>query len=50
MLQQNDKIDQLKAHLEGFLAKLDTLDPEKTSISDIDQLIQFIEKMEQDLQ
>ncbi len=35
--------------LEQFMERLDHLDPEQTSIKDVDQLIQMIEKIEKDL-
>ncbi|MCT2534419.1 SE1561 family protein [Aquibacillus koreensis] len=49
-MEQQQKIQQLKAHLEGFLLQLDNLDPSKASVEDIDQLIKIIESMEEDLQ
>ncbi|RCW62988.1 SE1561 family protein [Saliterribacillus persicus] len=44
-----EKVTQLKEQLEHFLNQLDDLDPEKTSIDDIDELIKIIEKMEREL-
>ncbi|MDL4841836.1 SE1561 family protein [Aquibacillus rhizosphaerae] len=46
---QQAKIDQLKVQLSGFLEQLESLDPSKTSVEDIDSLIEIIEKLEADL-
>ncbi|MDC3418174.1 SE1561 family protein [Aquibacillus salsiterrae] len=48
-MEQKAKVEQLKEQLQGFLLRLDSLDPAKMSIDDIDQLIRIIERMEQDL-
>ncbi|WP_163539537.1 SE1561 family protein [Gracilibacillus sp. YIM 98692] len=48
-MSESNKITQLKVQLERFMDQLDGLDPEKTSIEDVDQLIQMIEKIEKDL-
>ncbi len=48
-MNNEEKIKQLRAQLEHFLQQLDHLDPEQTSIKDVDQLIEMIEKMEKDL-
>ncbi|WP_162832878.1 MULTISPECIES: SE1561 family protein [Sediminibacillus] len=44
-----DKIEQLKVHLAGFMTRLENMDPEETSIEDIDQLISILDKMETSL-
>ncbi|MGN8646868.1 SE1561 family protein [Gracilibacillus sp. HCP3S3_G5_1] len=43
------KIKELRIQLEHFMERLDHLDPERTSIEDVDQLIQMIEKIEKGL-
>lgn len=48
-MEQQDKINKLKQQLEGFLTQLDNLDPSKTSVEDIDELINMIEKIENSL-
>ncbi|WP_179123844.1 SE1561 family protein [Paraliobacillus ryukyuensis] len=45
-MEQEAKITHLKAQLQTFLDQLDQLDPSKTSIEDIDHLLDIIEKME----
>ncbi|UOQ84563.1 SE1561 family protein [Gracilibacillus salinarum] len=44
-----EKINELRSQLELFLERLDHLDPEKTSVEDVDQLILMIEKIEKEL-
>ncbi|WP_169793097.1 SE1561 family protein [Amphibacillus sediminis] len=46
---QQDKLDQLKNQLQAFLDQLDSLNPETTSLEDVDQLIEIIEQMEKKL-
>ncbi|WP_187370984.1 SE1561 family protein [Gracilibacillus massiliensis] len=48
-MNNEEKIKQLRLQLEHFLKQLDQMDPEKTSIADVDQLIEMIEKMEKEL-
>jgi len=48
-MKNEEKMKQLREQLESFLQQLDDLDPEQTSIEDIDQLIQMIDKMEKEL-
>ncbi|WP_198663142.1 MULTISPECIES: SE1561 family protein [Paraliobacillus] len=48
-MNQQDKITQLKLQLQTFSDQLDNLDPSKTSIEDIDRLINMIEEMEKEL-
>lgn len=45
----NEKLNQLKTYLNGFMTKLDNLDPNETSVQDIDQLIEIVEQMEKNL-
>ncbi|WP_179107309.1 SE1561 family protein [Sediminibacillus massiliensis] len=44
-----ERIAQLKQQLEGFMTRLDNMDPEETSVEDIDQLIHILESMEEKL-
>jgi len=48
-MSQQEKITQLKTHLQTFLEQLDSLDPSETSVEDIDRLIHMIEDMEKEL-
>ncbi|MRH44627.1 hypothetical protein GH741_18430 [Aquibacillus halophilus] len=48
-MNQQDKVAQLKMHLDGFMARLEKMDPSETSLQDIDQLINLVEKMEENL-
>ncbi|SFM45737.1 hypothetical protein SAMN04487943_11947 [Gracilibacillus orientalis] len=48
-MSNEDKIRELRMQLEHFMERLDHLDPEQTSVEDVDQLIQMIEKIEKDL-
>ncbi|MFC4401516.1 SE1561 family protein [Gracilibacillus xinjiangensis] len=49
MAENNEKILQLRQQLERFIEQLDRLDPEETSVEDVDKLIQLIEKIELNL-
>lgn len=49
VVSNGEKIKELRVQLEQFMERLDHLDPEQTSIEDVDQLIQMIEKIEKDL-
>ncbi|SHN28267.1 SE1561 family protein [Gracilibacillus kekensis] len=48
-MSNEEKIKQLRLQLKHFLKQLDQMDPEQTSIEDVDQLIEMIEKMEKEL-
>ncbi|WP_194842121.1 SE1561 family protein [Gracilibacillus salitolerans] len=48
-MSNEEKIKELRLQLEHFMERLDHLDPEQTSIEDVDQLIQMVEKIEKDL-
>ncbi|GGD19749.1 MULTISPECIES: SE1561 family protein [Pontibacillus] len=41
------KIDELKLRLNTFMTKVDELDPEKTSVEDVDRLIKMLEDLEE---
>lgn len=47
MAQSQDKIELLKLQLEGFMSKLDHMDPGATSVEDIDHLLKILEEMEE---
>lgn len=48
-MNQQDKVNQLKTQLQTFLNQLDQLEPEETSVEDIDRLLKIIEDMENKL-
>ncbi|MBM7572427.1 SE1561 family protein [Aquibacillus albus] len=48
-METQERVQQLKSQLIGFLSRLENLDPNDTSLDDIDQLIKMVEKMEDDL-
>ena len=41
-----ERISELKARLADFMSRLDAMDPEKTSLEDIDQLIEMLNELE----
>ncbi|UFU00018.1 hypothetical protein KO561_03370 [Radiobacillus kanasensis] len=49
MNQTDDKLVELKSYLSRFLEKLDTMNPDQTSLDDVDQLLNIISKMEDKL-
>ncbi|MCD5325480.1 MULTISPECIES: SE1561 family protein [Pontibacillus] len=40
------RIDELKLRLNTFMTKIDELDPEHTSVEDVDRLIKMLEELE----
>ncbi len=46
---QQEKISNLKQRLEEFMGRLDNLDPEQTSVEDIDRLISMLESLERSM-
>ncbi|SDK34941.1 SE1561 family protein [Sediminibacillus albus] len=44
-----EKVEQLKIHLAGFMTRLENMKPEETSVEDIDQLLSILDKMENNL-
>ncbi|WP_181350927.1 SE1561 family protein [Thalassobacillus sp. CUG 92003] len=43
---QQEKLEDLKSRLSLFMIRLDSLDPEETSVEDVDRLIRMIEEVE----
>ncbi|GGD01460.1 hypothetical protein GCM10007216_35220 [Thalassobacillus devorans] len=43
---QEEKLQDLKIRLAAFMSRLDEMEPEETSVQDIDQLIQMLEELE----
>ncbi|WP_169516218.1 SE1561 family protein [Halobacillus kuroshimensis] len=46
---QQEKMSNLKQRLEEFMGRLDNLDPEQTSVEDIDRLISMLESLERSM-
>ncbi|ELK48898.1 SE1561 family protein [Halobacillus sp. ACCC02827] len=46
---QQKRIQDLKAKLADFMGRLDQLDPEETSVEDIDRLISMLEDLERQM-
>ncbi|MYL30264.1 hypothetical protein GLV97_10510 [Halobacillus litoralis] len=46
---QQEKISNLKQRLEEFMGRVDNLDPEQTSVEDIDRLISMLESLERSM-
>ncbi|MEQ6391294.1 SE1561 family protein [Bacillaceae bacterium S4-13-58] len=46
MADQSTKIQELKTRLSVFMDRVDRLDPETTSVEDIDQLIAMLDELE----
>ncbi|UOR13409.1 SE1561 family protein [Halobacillus amylolyticus] len=46
-MSQQEKLSDLKGRLSAFMNRVDKMDPEETSIEDIDQLIKMLEELEQ---
>ncbi|MFC0522111.1 SE1561 family protein [Pontibacillus salicampi] len=45
-MSQDTKMEELKLRLSAFMTRIDELDPEETSVEDVDQLIKMIEELE----
>ncbi|MFD1020755.1 SE1561 family protein [Thalassobacillus hwangdonensis] len=45
-MSQQDKLQDLKLRLAAFMNRIETMDPEETSVEDIDQLIEMLEDLE----
>ncbi|MCA1010193.1 SE1561 family protein [Halobacillus halophilus] len=43
---QQEKIDDLKTRLSEFMIRIEELEPEETSVEDIDHLISMLEELE----
>ncbi|MFC7061883.1 SE1561 family protein [Halobacillus seohaensis] len=43
---QKEKLTDLKLKLSAFMERLDDMEPEETSIEDIDELIRMLEELE----
>ncbi|MBH0231206.1 SE1561 family protein [Halobacillus yeomjeoni] len=43
---QQDKLHDLKARLTDFMNRIEQMDPEETSVEDIDRLISMLEELE----
>ncbi|MCP3030193.1 hypothetical protein LF817_02425 [Halobacillus sp. A1] len=43
---QQEKLSDLKLRLNAFIKRLDDMDPEETSVEDIDELIKILEDVE----
>ncbi|KGX88162.1 SE1561 family protein [Pontibacillus litoralis] len=41
------KIEELKLRLSAFMTRIEELNPEQTSVEDVDQLIGLLEELEQ---
>lgn len=44
---QQEKIQDLKLRLSEFMTRIEALEPEETSVEDIDRLISMLEELEQ---
>ncbi|MCA0971912.1 hypothetical protein LCM20_15000 [Halobacillus litoralis] len=45
-MQQQEKLQDLKVRLSEFVDRIEALDPEETSVEDIDRLISMLEDLE----
>ncbi|MGP4075361.1 SE1561 family protein [Halobacillus sp. K22] len=43
---QQDRIEDLKTRLSEFMIRIEELEPEETSVEDIDRLISMLEELE----
>ncbi|MCP3029056.1 SE1561 family protein [Halobacillus sp. A5] len=46
---QKEKITDLKIKLSAFMSRLDEIEPEETSVEDVDELIRMLEDLERKL-
>ncbi|WP_202406361.1 SE1561 family protein [Pontibacillus yanchengensis] len=42
------KIEELKLRLSSFMSRIDEMDPEETSVEDVDKLISMLEELEEE--
>ncbi|WP_164908505.1 SE1561 family protein [Halobacillus litoralis] len=47
---QQEKIQDLKLRLAEFMGRIERLDPEETSVEDIDRLISMLEELESNME
>ncbi|MGP4060805.1 SE1561 family protein [Halobacillus sp. H74] len=47
---QHEKIQDLKLRLAEFMGRIERLDPEETSVEDIDRLISMLEELERNME
>ncbi|MBM7553709.1 SE1561 family protein [Thalassobacillus pellis] len=45
-MSQEEKLQDLKLRLAAFMSRIEEMDPQDTSVNDIDQLIQMLEDLE----
>ncbi|WP_226584952.1 SE1561 family protein [Halobacillus litoralis] len=48
-MSQQEKIQDLKTRLADVMGRIERLDPEETSVEDIDRLISMLEEMEKNM-
>ncbi|CDQ20456.1 hypothetical protein SAMN05192559_105282 [Halobacillus karajensis] len=48
-MSQKDRIEDLKLRLADFMGRIEQLDPEETSVEDIDRLISMLEELEENM-
>ncbi|MFG6149802.1 SE1561 family protein [Halobacillus sp. B23F22_1] len=48
-MSQQEKISDLKVKLSAFMERLDEIEPEDTSVEDVDELIKMLEELERKL-
>ncbi|GEN53526.1 SE1561 family protein [Halobacillus litoralis] len=49
-MSQQERIEDLKVRLADFMGRIEKLDPEETSVEDIDRLISMLEDLEKNME